>query len=116
MNEGLEWDRAEDVDVAGQIAKVLKGGANVLRVHGPLACVCTCSMCDGVHHWMEDCVQVEDLHPDSHLDINNLPNVGEPYLPCKHCKAWAEYPTWWSEDAEFTMEGIENGGEARAGL
>lgn len=77
---------------------------NVLRVHGPLACERACSMCDGEHHWMEDAVQDDDLDEDRHEDVMNLPDVGEPYLPCKHCKTWAEYPAWWDEDAEFTME------------
>lgn len=57
-------------------------------------------MCDGEHHWMEDCVRENDGHDD----VPNLPPEGTPYLPCKHCNAWAEYPEWWDEDAEFTME------------
>jgi hypothetical protein len=53
---------------------------------------------------MEDAVADEDIDEDQHHDVMNLPDVGEPYLPCKHCKAWAEYPDWWEEDAEYTME------------
>lgn len=77
---------------------------NVLRVHGPVACERSCSMCDGEHHWLEDCVQEEDLDETWREGVMNLPDVGQPYLPCMHCKAWAEYPEWWSEDAEFTLE------------
>lgn len=80
--------------------------AKVLRVHGSKFCERACSDCDGDHHWMEECVQDEDLDEDMHDDVMNLPDVGEPYLACKHCKAWAEYEDWWDDEAEFTTEDV----------
>lgn len=79
---------------------------NVLRVHGPLTCEHLCADCDGEHHWMEEVVTEYDIDYDYE---ENLPDVGTPYLPCKHCAAWAEYPVWWHEDAEFTMEAARGG-------
>lgn len=38
-------------------------------------CVTACTVCDGSHHWIDDCA-----------------DEGDPIQVCKHCSAWRPYP------------------------
>lgn len=81
------------------------------EVHGPQKCPAgACSDCDGEHHWIEVCTDVNDSHgvyraeevpgvksrtgiPADADAYDNHPAVLaglETFYVCKHCDAWAE--------------------------
>lgn len=70
-----------------------------MNVHGPRICPRPCADCadpgthlpgtGGPHHWIETCLDADDLTDDDHEDYQGPIDARVyAFLACKHCDAW----------------------------